>query len=103
MARQQTAEQPEVEVVKKLEGRELTLVLNAALELKAAVEQTERVKADGLVRQQQFQAVLELVTGEEPTDMGFDFGTGEVTRPKRPKSRKRRATTKGTKKAKGGR
>ncbi len=101
MARRDAA--PQFEVVKKLEGRELKLVSNAAAELATAVERLKQVQADGLKCERHFQVVLELVTGEDPKEMEFDFSTAEVLRPKkRTGGRKRRATTKNTKNAKGG-
>ena len=91
------------EVVKQLEGRELDLITNAALQMKAALERMEQVKADGLVREQHFQELLQMALGaEETADLTLDMATGEVYREKRdqaPPPRRRRATTKTKKRA----
>ena len=63
----------------------------------------EQVKADGLVREQHFQELLQMALGaEETADLTLDMATGEVYREKRdqaPPPRRRRATTKTKKRA----
>ena len=83
------------QIVKQLKGRERDLVTSAAVQLGAAVEQIEQAKADGLIREQHFNSLLEIITGEEQTmGLTFDLATGEVYREKPdeapPKSRRRR-------------
>ena len=93
------------EVVKQLEGRERNLITNAAVQVRAVLERIEQAKADGVVREQQFQALLEMAIGEaETTDLTLDLATGEVYREKPddppPKPRQRRRASS---KAKNGR
>ena len=71
------------DVVKQLEGRERDLVMNAALQVQAALERMEQAKADGLLREQHFQALLQMAIGQEQiTDLVYDVATSEVYREK---------------------
>lgn len=67
------------EVVKTLEGRELELLLNAAVQVRAAQERIEQARAEATQREQSMKSLLEMATGLDPTGFSFDLGTGEVT------------------------
>ncbi len=66
------------ELVKKLEGRHLELVSNAAMQLHVARELTKHVSAEEQVLQQHFSSILEMAAGEP--NLTFRLDTGEVFR-----------------------
>lgn len=70
----------EIQIVKHLEGRELELVVGAAVEVVRAKEQVAQLTIVQETAQRHLNALLELVTGETSGGLNLDIGTGQITR-----------------------